>query len=59
MDRDLCCADYGVPTTRRRFFAIARRDGYPVTWPERAHAPREVAEQLGLEPWLPALAIFD
>ncbi|MFR3304032.1 MAG: hypothetical protein ACLTQP_01070 [Faecalibacterium prausnitzii] len=27
-------ADYGAPTTRKRFFLIARRDGRPIVWPE-------------------------
>lgn len=35
--RVLCAADYGDPTTRRRFFLQAARDGLPVTWPEPTH----------------------
>lgn len=58
-DRDLCCADYGVPTTRRRWFAVARRDGLPIRWPERTHAPRSQAAALGLLPWVPAASIID
>lgn len=37
-DRVLCAADYGAPTTRRRLFLVARRDGAPV-WPEPTHGP--------------------
>lgn len=37
-DRVLCAADYGAPTTRRRLFLVARRDGAPV-WPELTHGP--------------------
>lgn len=58
-DRDLCCADYGVPTTRRRFFAVARRDGLPIAWPARTHAPRAEAAALGLLPWVAASTIID
>lgn len=58
-DRDLNCADYGVPTARRRFFAVMRRDGQPICWPARTHAPRGVAMSLGLLPWVPAAAIID
>ena len=58
-DRDLNCADYGVPTSRKRWFAVARRDGSPIYWPERTHAPREIAERLGLKPWVPASDIID
>lgn len=58
-DRDLCCADYGVPTTRRRFFAVARRDGLPIRWPARTHAPAAEAQRLGLLPWVPAASILD
>lgn len=58
-DRDLCCADYGVPTSRRRWFAVARRDGRPIRWPERTHAPRDEAAARGLLPWVPAADIID
>jgi DNA (cytosine-5)-methyltransferase 1 len=58
-DRDLNCADYGVPTSRRRFFAVARRDGRPIAWPARTHAPRDEVEALGLLPWVAAASIID
>lgn len=58
-DRDLNCADFGVPTARRRFFAVMRRDGQPIRWPERTHAPHYEAQALGLLPWVPAWAIID
>ncbi len=35
--RELTAADYGAPTTRRRFFLVARRDGAPIAWPEPTH----------------------
>jgi len=34
--RDLVASDYGAPTIRRRLFLIARCDGLPIAWPERA-----------------------
>ena len=39
--RELVAADYGAPTTRKRFFLIARCDGRPIVWPEPTHAPRD------------------
>ncbi len=58
-DRDLCYADYSVPTSRRRFHAVARRDGRPIDWPVRTHAPAHLAASLGLLPWVPAAQIID
>jgi DNA (cytosine-5)-methyltransferase 1 len=36
--RELRACDYGAPTTRKRLFVIARRDGKPIVWPEPTHA---------------------
>jgi DNA (cytosine-5)-methyltransferase 1 len=58
-DRDLNCADYGVPTSRKRYFAVARRDGQPIAWPVRTHAPRHQAAALGLLPHVAASTIID
>jgi len=57
--RVLVCADYGVPTIRKRFFAVAKADGSPVVWPERTHAPRDQARKLGLKPWVGAYTCLD
>lgn len=35
--RELIAADYGAPTTRKRWYAIFRRDGRPITWPQQSH----------------------
>lgn len=35
--RVLCAADYGAPTSRKRFFLIARSDGKQICWPEPTH----------------------
>ena len=58
----LCCADYGDPTTRRRFFLQGVRDGRPITWPEPTH--RNPKTPLGLfdpdlPPWRPASECID
>lgn len=35
--RELRACDYGVPTSRKRLFLIARRDGLPIVWPAPTH----------------------
>lgn len=50
--RVLVCADYGVPTIRKRFFGVAQADGRPIVWPERSHAPRRDQRRLKLRPWI-------
>lgn len=51
--RELVAADYGAPTTRKRFVLIARCDGRPICWPEPTHAPRgsEAVKSGKLLPW--------
>ena len=59
--RELVAADYGAPTTRKRFFLIARRDGRPIVWPAPTHGPAgspEVKAGL-LNPWRSAAEIID
>ena len=59
--RELVAADYGAPTTRKRFMLCGRCDGKPVVWPERTHAPRNSAEVKAgkLKPWRSAAEIID
>ena len=59
--RELVAADYGAPTTRKRFVLVARCDGKPIIWPERTHGPRDCPEvQAGkLKPWRSAAEIID
>lgn len=59
--RELVAADYGAPTTRKRFFLIARCDGRPIVWPEPTNAPADSAEvKAGLrKPWRSAAEIID
>ena len=35
--RTLKACDYGAPTIRKRFYLIARRDGFPIVWPAPTH----------------------
>lgn len=39
--RTLQSCDYGAPTTRTRFYLIARCDGRPIVWAEPTHAPKD------------------
>lgn len=59
--RELVAADYGAPTTRKRFFMIARCDGQPIVWPEPTHAPRnsEAVQTGKLKPWRSAAEVID
>lgn len=50
--RELVAADYGAPTTRKRFFLIARCDNKPIVWPEPTHGP-------GKTPYVAASTIID
>ena len=36
--RELVAADYGAPTTRKRWYAIFRRDGKQIVWPDPTHS---------------------
>ncbi|AUN31997.1 DNA cytosine methyltransferase [Niveispirillum cyanobacteriorum] len=42
-DRDIVCADFGVPTTRKRLFGVGQLDGLPIVWPTQTHAHRHSA----------------
>ena len=59
--RELVAADYGAPTSRKRFVLIARGDGQPIRWPERTHAPRDSEEVKSgrCQPWRSAAEIID
>lgn len=59
--RELIAADYGAPTTRKRFVLVARCDGNPIRWPERTHAPADSDEVRSgkLKPWRSASEIID
>lgn len=53
-------ADYGDPTTRRRFFLIARRGNKRIWWPEPTHTQEGGRNLFGnTQPWVPAREIID
>lgn len=60
--RLLTAADYGAPTTRKRFFLIARRDGAPIEWPAPTHRNPQAPTDLftaDLPPWRTAAECID
>ena len=54
--RELVAADYGAPTTRKRWYAIFRRDGREIVWPEPTHSKGGTG---GLKPWEPIYKYLD
>lgn len=59
--RELTAADYGAPTSRKRFVLCARCDGEPIVWPEPTHGQRdsEAVKSGRLKPWRSAAEIID
>ena len=53
---ELVAADYGAPTTRKRWYAIFRRDGKEIVWPEPTHSKGGVN---GLKIWEPIYKYLD
>jgi DNA (cytosine-5)-methyltransferase 1 len=51
--RELRACDYGAPTSRRRLFLVARRDGQPIVWPTPTHGPGRP------QPWRTAAQCID
>lgn len=54
--KELVAADFGAPTTRKRWYAIFRRDGKEIRWPEQTHN-KEGSN--GLKKWEPVANILD
>nr|DAL24850.1 MAG TPA_asm: DNA cytosine methyltransferase [Caudoviricetes sp.] len=54
--RELIAADYGAPTSRKRFYLVARCDGKPIVWPEPTHSKTGAD---GLPKWRSAAEIID
>ena len=54
--RELVAADYGTPTSRKRFYLIARCDGRPIVWPKPTHSRTGTG---GLPKWRSAAEIID
>lgn len=59
--RELRACDYGVPTSRKRLFLVARRDGLPIVWPAPTHGKPGTADvEAGrLLPWRTAAECID
>ncbi len=60
--RELRACDYGAPTTRKRLFVIARRDGLPIVWPKPTHGPDLIPYRAAADciDWsIPCPSIFD
>lgn len=59
--RELIAADYGAPTTRKRWYGIFRSDSEPITWPKPTHAhPESIEVRYGLlKPWEPISKYID
>lgn len=59
--RELVAADYGAPTSRKRFVLVARCDGQPIIWPDPTHGPADSPEVRAgkLKPWRSAAEIID
>jgi len=60
--RELRACDYGTPTSRKRLFLIARRDGQPIVWPAPTHGPGLLPYKTAADciDWsLPCPSIFD
>ena len=54
--RELVAADYGAPTTRKRWYAVFRRDGKDIVWPEPTNSKGGVND---LQPWEPIYKYLD
>lgn len=59
--RELVACDFGAPTSRKRFFLIARCDGKPIVWPKPTHGDPDCLEvRCGmLKPWRTAAECID
>lgn len=58
--RILNAADYGAYTTRKRFFGIFARHGFPIVFPEPTHCKDGRTDMFGrLEKWRPVKEVLD
>lgn len=56
--RTLVAADFGAPTTRKRWYAVFRSDGKAIRWPEPTHS-KEPGGMFPLKPWVPVEDVLD
>lgn len=57
--RELVAADYGAPTSRRRWYAVLRCDGCKTEWPERTRARPGTPEARLMPAWEPVAPYID
>lgn len=59
--RELRACDYGAPTSRKRLYLVARRDGLPIVWPEPTHGKPGSPEVVSGKrlPWRTAAECID
>lgn len=57
--RELVAADYGAPTSRRRWYAVFRRDGCVTAWPTRTRARAGTLDAMTLPAWEPVSKCID
>ncbi len=59
--KTLIASHFGAPTSRKRFFLIARCDGEQIVWPEATHGPGKLPYRTAAEciDWsIPVVSIF-
>ena len=56
--RELIAADFGAPTTRRRWYAIFRNDDQPIVWPEQTHS-KTGGGLFDFKKWIPCGDLVD
>lgn len=58
--QSLVAANYGAPTTRKRLYLVARRDGLQRVWPRASHAQADWRSAATIIDWsLPCPSIFE
>lgn len=59
--QEMTASDHGAPTSRKRFFLLARCDGKSIVWPKPTHGdPKSPGVRSGkLQPWRTAAEIID
>ena len=55
----LNAADFGAYTSRKRYFGIFAKEGYPIVFPEPTHIKRSLPNPKGLKPWKAVKDVLD
>ncbi len=56
--RELIAANFGAPTSRRRWYAIFRNDDQPIVWPEQTHS-KTGGGLFDFKKWIPCGDLVD